>query len=99
MTEVSVSVPVNNAVPKKGLSTKQTILAFTSLLMYVAYHVLMVLSAKESAKNNRKMSNIYGLACGVAFTLFGFTIHMFPGILGIVISLVYTGLTIASFMK
>ena len=98
MTEVSVSVPVNN-VPKKVLSTKQTILAFTSLLMYVAYHVLMVLSAKESAKNNRKMSNIYGLACGVAFTLFGFTIHLFPGILGIVISLVYTGLTIASFMK
>lgn len=99
MTDVSVSIPVNNTIPKKSLSTKQTILAFTSLLMYIAYHILMVLSARESAKNNKKMSNIYGLACGVAFTIFGFTIHMFPGILGIIISLVYTGLTIASFVK
>lgn len=96
MTE---SIPVNNPVQKTILSTKQTAIALTSLCMYIAYHVLMVLSAKESAKNNKKMSNIYGLACGVAFTVFGFTIHAFPGILGIIISLVYTGLTIASFVK
>lgn len=96
---MSVSIPVNNPVQKTVLSTKQTAIALTSLSMYIAYHLLMVLSAKESAKNNKKMSNVYGLACGIAFTVFGFTIHMFPGILGIVISLVYTGLTIASFMK
>ena len=99
MTDVSVSVPVNNVVPPKSLSTKQIIYAFLSLFMYIAYHVLMVLSARESAKDNKKMSNIYGLACGVAFTVFGFTIHMFPFILGVIISLVYTGLTIASFVK
>ena len=96
MTDGSVSI---NTVPKKRLSTKQTILAFTSLLMYIVYHIFMVLSARESVKNNEKMSNIYGLVCGVAFTVFGFTIHMFPGILGIIISLVYIGLTVASFVK
>lgn len=99
MSDVSVTVPANNVVPKKSLSTKQTILAFTSLLMYVAYHILMVFSARESAKDNMKLSNIYGLACGVAFTVFGFTIHVFPGILGIVISIVYAIFTIMSFSK
>lgn len=101
MSDVSVTVPANanNVVPKKSLSTKQTILAFLSLFMYIAYHVLMVLSARESAKDNEKLSNIYGLACGVAFTVFGFTIHIFPGILGIVISIVYAVFTIMSFMK
>lgn len=96
---IDASVRVNNTVPKKGLTTKQTIWAMTSLFMYIAYHVLMVLSAKESAKKNKKMANVYGLVCGVAFTVFGFTIHKIPGFLGIVISLVYTGLTIASFTK
>jgi hypothetical protein len=99
MTDVSIPVPVNNSIPKNSLTTKQTLSALACLLSYIAYHVLMVLSATESAKNNKKMSNIYGLACGVAFTVFGFTIHSVPGVLGIVVSIVYCVFTIMSFMK
>lgn len=89
MAQAQMTQAQMTQVVKQGMSTRQKIIAFSALALYITYHVLLVLSVYNRAKDKKKMSNIWGIAFAIIFTLFAFTIHLFPGIFGILLIIMY----------